>query len=123
MIGRNVPPFQRPFPMDEPKSNPKKTEKKNQTEHHQSAEHLKEMGEKAISSVAEKAVKLEKSFLELPIDRRMIVVVGVVILLSALMDDFGKVILVIVAVGMIYLGVSGKNVLRRWFGEKKKDER
>lgn len=72
---------------------------------------VKDMGKNAFESV-EKGVKdLETKIVHLPIDRRMIVFVGVVILLAAFLGSFGTVLLALIAVGMIYVGFSGNNFL------------
>lgn len=79
-----------------------------------------EAGKKALSSVGEEVVEFEKEIMQLPVDRRIIFFLGLVVLLSVFLDAFGEILLVLIGLGMIYAGYKGSDIFIRVLGSEKK---
>jgi hypothetical protein len=90
---------------------------------HSSVDTAKDIGKNAFTILEKEAKEIEKKFMDLPIDRRMIVFVGGVILIAAFLGNFGDVILALIALGMIYVGFSGNNFLTRFLSNKPQEKK
>lgn len=105
-----------------PNTPQKPVSKKEAPSTQEKGEEMKEMGKKAFDSVGSSVKELEEKIMHLPIDRRMIFFVGIVILIAAFLGSFGTVVLALIGVGMMYIGFSGNNFLSSAFGEGKKSK-
>ncbi len=85
---------------------------------HHLAENAKDMAHKSLELLR----KGEEKVMHLPMDRRMIFFVGIIILIAALIGgNVGNIILVLIAIGMIYVSISENNPLTKML-EKKRHE-
>lgn len=102
--------------MEENKTAPEK-------ETHSTADTAKDMGKSAFAAVEKEVKVLEEKIMHLPVDRRMIVFVGVIVLIAAFLGDFGTVVLALIAVGMIYIGFSGNNFAAKFLKAKPEEKK
>lgn len=71
----------------------------------------------AVEKVTQQAQKIEKNFIALAPQRQLYVILGIILLISLLFSALGKILILIVAIAMIFSGVSGKMILNDWIGQ------
>ncbi len=75
---------------------------------------MKGAGKKAFSAVSDEVVEFEKKIVQLPVNRILMLILGLVVIVAAFLGSFGKALLVLIGLFLLVAGYLGTDIFVRF---------